>query len=227
MDVPLSEVVYFDCITSHPTTGAVSDADSTPTFAVFEEATDTDIGVGGNLTKRTSLTGNYRGSFTASAANGFEAGKWYNVIASATVNSIDGKAVVMRFRAVQAENVAGVPTADLTHWKGTAPASLADTDKVPTSVQHMASNVFTAAAVNADAVTEIATAVLETALNESYAADGVEPTLTEAVMLIQQTLTDFVISNETLTVRQLDGSSTAATLTLNDATTPTGVTRTG
>ncbi|MFM7008541.1 MAG: hypothetical protein ACKO0Z_04310, partial [Betaproteobacteria bacterium] len=106
-DVPLDEVIHFDCITHNATTGAVSDADSTPTFAVYEESTDTDIGVGGNLTKRTSLTGNYRGSFTASAANGFELGKFYNVIASATVNSVAGKAVVKSFRIVAAETTVG------------------------------------------------------------------------------------------------------------------------
>lgn len=115
MRVPIDEVVYFDAITSNPTTGAAADADSTPTFAVYEEATDTDIGVGGNLTKRTSLTGNYRGSFTASAANGFEAGKWYSVIVSATVSTVAGKARVMHFYCVPAEVAAGVPDVNATH----------------------------------------------------------------------------------------------------------------
>jgi hypothetical protein len=98
MNIPLDEVIFFDCITTHPTTGAATDADSTPTFAVYEEATDTDIGVGGNLTKRASLTGNYRGTFTLSAANGFEVGKWYSIIGSATVNAIAGKGVLKNSR---------------------------------------------------------------------------------------------------------------------------------
>lgn len=123
IEVPLDEVIHFDVVTHNPSTGAVSDADSTPTFAVYEEATDTDIGVGGNLTKRTSLTGNYRGTFTASAANGFEAGKWYAVIASATVNSIAGKTVAMHFRAVLAEAVVGSPKADAAYFAGTAYAT--------------------------------------------------------------------------------------------------------
>jgi len=107
--VPIDEAVHFDVVTHNPATGAVSDADSTPTFEVFEEATDTDIGVGGNLTKRTSKTGDYRGTFTASAANGFEAGKWYSVIASATVNAIAAKTVAKSFICVPAETTAGVP----------------------------------------------------------------------------------------------------------------------
>lgn len=108
MNIPLDEVIFFDCITTHPSTGAATDADSTPTFAVYEESTDTDIGIGGNLTKRTSLTGNYRGTFTLSAANGFEVGKWYSIIGSATVNAIAGKAVLKNFRVVAAEATTGV-----------------------------------------------------------------------------------------------------------------------
>lgn len=107
--IPIDEVVHVDAITSHPSTGAATDADSTPTFSVFEEDTDTPIVGPSNLTKRTSLDGNYRGSFTASAANGFEAGKWYSVVVSATVNSVAGKGAVMHFRIAPAETSAGVP----------------------------------------------------------------------------------------------------------------------
>lgn len=127
MEIPLDEVVYFDCITSSPTTGAATDADSTPSFEVFEEATDTDIGVGGSFTKRTSKTGNYRCSFTLSAANGFEVGKWYSVVASATVGGVAGKAAIKNFRCVAAEAVAGVPKVDVADWLGsTAPAMTGD-----------------------------------------------------------------------------------------------------
>jgi hypothetical protein len=116
--IPIDEVVHFDITTHHPTTGAVTDADAVPTFAVFEEATDTPILAAQDFTKRTSLTGNYRGTFTASAANGFEAGKWYNVIASAAVNSIAGKHRTLVFRVAPVESVAGVPKADLSALDG-------------------------------------------------------------------------------------------------------------
>jgi hypothetical protein len=112
-DIPIDEVVHFDEITRNPSTGAAADVDSgTPTFSVFEEATDTPILSAQSMTKRTSLTGNYRGSFTVSAANGFESGKWYNVITSATVSSVADKAVSMRFRAVPAETTVGNPKVD-------------------------------------------------------------------------------------------------------------------
>lgn len=118
--IPIDEVVYFDVTTHNVSTGAVSDADSGPTFDVFEESTDTPILDDQSMTKRTSLTGNYRGNFTASAANGFEAGKWYSVIATATVNSVTGKIVVKNFRVGPAESSAGVPKVDTSHLGGTS-----------------------------------------------------------------------------------------------------------
>jgi hypothetical protein len=62
-------------------------------------------------------------------------------------------------------------------------------------------------------------------MTESYSADGAAPTLAQALFLIQQQLGDFAISGTTLTVKKIDGSTTAATFTLNDATTPTAETR--
>lgn len=104
MEIPLNDVAHFDVTTHNPGTGVASDADATPTFEVFEEDTDTDVGVGGSMTKRTSKTGNYRGQFAVTVANGFEVGKWYNVIASATVQAVSAKTVAMRFR-VKSENL--------------------------------------------------------------------------------------------------------------------------
>ncbi len=133
MNIPLDEVIHFDFITSTPATGAATDADSTPTFAVYEEDTDTDIGIGGNMTKRTSLTGNYRGTFTLSAANGFELGKWYAIIGSAVVGGITGKAVLKNFRVVAAELVAGYPVADTVKLAGQVVTAAAGVT-FPTSV---------------------------------------------------------------------------------------------
>lgn len=63
------------------------------------------------------------------------------------------------------------------------------------------------------------------AMTESYAADGAAPTPVQSLMLIQQALTEVSISGTTMTIKKLDGSTTAATLTLNDGTTPTAKTR--
>lgn len=68
-------------------------------------------------------------------------------------------------------------------------------------------------------------AVLRTQLTEGYAANGTVPTLEQLLFLIQQSLHEFAISGTTRTVKKLDGSTTAATFTLDDADAPTSTTR--
>jgi len=91
----LEDTLTFDFICSS-STGAATDADSTPTAAVFEDGNDTAI-LSPAITKRTSLTGDYRVPVAATAANGFEVGKSYNVVVSATIGGVAAKAVVGRF----------------------------------------------------------------------------------------------------------------------------------
>ncbi len=62
-------------------------------------------------------------------------------------------------------------------------------------------------------------------ITESYHTDGTAPTPAQALYTIMQRGTEFSIAGTTLTVKKLDGSTTAYTLTLNDATTPTSATR--
>jgi len=106
MNLPLDEVLHFDATTRNPLTGAIMDADSTPTWAAYEEDTDTAI-QSGSMTKRTSLTGRYRGSVTCSAANGFEVGKWYSIQVAATVGAVADVIEVHKFRLVAAEGTVG------------------------------------------------------------------------------------------------------------------------
>jgi hypothetical protein len=107
--VELEQTAYFDFITSNPSTGSVSDADSTPTAAVFEDANDTAI-LSPTVTKRTSLTGNYRVPIAATTANLFRLNHWYNVVVTATVNGITSKAVVASFVMTSAVPLAAVVT---------------------------------------------------------------------------------------------------------------------
>lgn len=64
-----------------------------------------------------------------------------------------------------------------------------------------------------------------TAITEAYAADGAAPTPDQALMQILQFLTERSISATTLTVKKLDGSTSAMTFTLNDSVDPTSITR--
>ena len=69
------------------------------------------------------------------------------------------------------------------------------------------------------------TSIFTTAMTESYAADGVAPTPAQSLFLIQQSLTEVAISSTTETIKKLDGSTAAATLTLDSASAPTSKTR--
>ena len=68
-------------------------------------------------------------------------------------------------------------------------------------------------------------AIFTTQMTESYAADGVAPTPAQALFLIQQALTEFAISGTVNTVKRLDGTTTAATLNYDSASSPSSVTR--
>ena len=84
-----------------------------------------------------------------------------------------------------------------------------------------------ATAVQVAALNDISVAdILGGQLTEGYAADGAEPTLEQALMLIQQFLGESGIVGTQLTVRRLDGTTAAAVYTLDDDTSPTSKTRT-
>lgn len=60
---------------------------------------------------------------------------------------------------------------------------------------------------------------------EAYSTKGNLPSIAQALLTIQQAILDFGIVNTTLTVRKVDGSTTAFQETLNSSTTPTDRTR--
>lgn len=69
--------------------------------------------------------------------------------------------------------------------------------------------------------------ILTTALTESYAADGAAPTVAQALFQILGREYEFAIAGDTMTVKKLDGLTTAMTFTLAPAGGPyTSITRT-
>lgn len=69
-------------------------------------------------------------------------------------------------------------------------------------------------------------AILTTALTQSYATAGSAPTAAQVLFILQQMLAgNFSITGTTITVYKLDGSTVAATFTLNDASSPTAMSR--
>lgn len=67
--------------------------------------------------------------------------------------------------------------------------------------------------------------ILTTQMTESYAANGVAPTLAQAMFATHQMLMQFGISGTAYTVRKLDNSTTAFIVTLDDGTSPTDAKR--
>ena len=68
-------------------------------------------------------------------------------------------------------------------------------------------------------------AMWTTAQAESYAGDGAAATPAQLLYMILCSVSEFSISGTTITGKQLNGSTTAMTWTLNDATDPTSRTR--
>ena len=62
-------------------------------------------------------------------------------------------------------------------------------------------------------------------LAESYAALGAEPSLAQILYEIRALLAENGVATTTVTTKKLDGSTTAATYTINSATAPTNITR--
>lgn len=114
--------------------------------------------------------------------------------------------------------------ADTDNIQTRLPAALVS-GRMDSDVGAIQANVVNANALATDAGTEIANAVRQIALTEGYAADGVAPTLEQALFMIMQNAMEFSISGTTLTVKKLDGSTTAMTVTLDSATSPTSRTR--
>lgn len=79
------------------------------------------------------------------------------------------------FDALFAASATGLLPANVTQWKGSTPADLADTDKVQVSVQHMLDGVLTAAKIASNAITDakIASGALTAAKFAAGAFDAV------------------------------------------------------
>lgn len=82
-------------------------------------------------------------------------------------------------------------------------------------------DLVTPSTVNAEVVDVMRTDTIP----DSYAADGAQPTIAQAVLAIQQYLQERSVSGTTVTVKKPDGSTTAMTFTLDDADAPTSQTR--
>jgi hypothetical protein len=87
----IDDALTFYVNTTRFDTGAATDADSPPTYRVYEDETTTPILTGTMaLIDSSNTAGYYSEGITLSAANGFEIGKSYGIYITAAVNSVTG-----------------------------------------------------------------------------------------------------------------------------------------
>lgn len=85
----IDDFLTFYANTHAPSTGAATDADSVPTYRVYEDETATPILTGSMaLLDTANTTGFYSERIQLTAANGFEKGKQYAVYVSATIGGV-------------------------------------------------------------------------------------------------------------------------------------------
>jgi len=90
-DVVLGDNLIFSVCTHDPDTGVLTDADSVPTYRIYESETGTPI-LTGSMAKLddAGTTGFYTESVACTAANGFEDTKSYTIYVQATVDGDTG-----------------------------------------------------------------------------------------------------------------------------------------
>lgn len=196
-DVVLGDTVYFHFGTSSPSTGAATDADSTPAVTVEEDG----VAMGYAPTVTNVATGLYRVTVVATAGNGFEAGKRYSGYAVATVGGVAGRDGIFEFGAYTrgrddlaypatsgrslAVEADGMVYADAREWLGTAPLALSS-QRVQSLVGAVSAGAIDAAA--------IATGAIDA---DALAADAVDEILDEVIegtLTFRQALRLFVSS---------------------------------
>ena len=87
----IDDLLTFVCNTQVFSTGVATDADSVPTYRVYEDETTTPILTGSMaLLDSANTAGYYSEQITLSTGNGFENGKSYSIYIAATVSSVAG-----------------------------------------------------------------------------------------------------------------------------------------
>ena len=203
----------------------------TLTLKLYAEGSDTEA-ASVALTEATNRKGYYKSAAITAALTGFHSG---NVVTTSGSTLIASGCVYLADTALAyflTDQIAGMPMQstlrrldDLNDFDPAADAVANVTLVATTTTNTDMRGTDGANTVAPPTTSAIATAVYDTQMTESYAADGVAPTLSQSLYLIQQGLLERSITDVTETVKKLDGTTTAATFTLNDAVNPTSKTR--
>lgn len=179
---------------------ALVDADSTPTVAVRKNGSSTGDSV--TVTKRSATTGIYDCSYNpASEVEGDQFTIEETATVASTTTSWNWSFIVLD------SDVTGKVLGGGSGTISGTGARVVDGDG--------------SAIATADSIA----ALFTTAMTEAYPTDGSTVTPAQALYLILAHLNERTVSGTTITLKKLDGSTTAATFTTNDANTPTSITR--
>jgi len=109
----IDDFLTFVANTHHPETGQATDADSVPTYRIYEDETGTPILTGSMaLLDSANTAGFYSERIQLTAANGFEVGKSYSIYVSATVGTIVGTMSHFFQMGVEGATAAALQTVD-------------------------------------------------------------------------------------------------------------------
>lgn len=98
------------------------------------------------------------------------------------------------------------------------------TGAVPQTVQIYTRSSLTTQE-KADVNAEVVDALVTDIVADSIPADGSRPSIAQALYMVVQFLHERAVSGTTVTVKKSDGTTGLLTLTLDDATNPTSITR--
>lgn len=250
-DYTLEDSVYLLFTTRAFATG-IPGTLSAATIAVYEDVTATPVETGIAVTESlNSIAGLNAVTIAALSASGYNNGGAYHaVIEAGTVDSVSVVGEVIGHFTI-GHSAAAVDLANATDGLGVL-KTLIDTvntdlsnatdglgaikstaDAIETDTQNIQSRIpaslfnsrmdstIDGTGMESGAVTNI----LTTQMIESYAANGVAPTLAQAQFAIHQMLMQFGISGTSLTVRKLNNSTTAFIVTLDSSSVPTDAKR--
>lgn len=168
------------------------------------------------------------------SANGNAGVDWANIDAPTTTNNLSGttisttQAVASVSGAVGSVtgNVGGNVVGSVASVTGAVGSVTGAVGSVTGAVGSVTGNVGGNVTGSVASVTAAVTVSGTSPLTEAYAADGSAFTLASALYTINQFLGEHSTSATTWTIKKRDGTTTANTYTLNDATNPTAITQT-
>ena len=100
-----------------------------------------------------------------------------------------------------------------------------DATRVDASALNTLSSFTPASTIAAASDVPSAASIIDQQLTDDIPADGTIPTVEQSLYMLYSFMMERAVSGTTVTVKKVDGSTSLFTLTLNDATDPTSITR--